>query len=154
MNNPEIFKKELQSALNNPQEKQAIMDYVKVLTPQFSDEQRDQMFGLMMKAINNPSSVSSTSSPGGKKDYINKEVNASLSIAKLPIDEIIYHRSRYYLDIGISPPENYEPRMDVSKWDLIDLYETSFYISKDINIDVHKEQLNKYITYLEGKLVK
>lgn len=145
--NPEEFKRQLHSALQNPTEKHSILEYVKVLTPNLSEEQRGNMFNILMKALD----TSSTSTRTNPKEYINQEYKEYLRLAKLPTEELYYKRMEYYNTHNIPPPEKYEPRNDVSTWDMIDLYETNYYISKNINTDVHKEQLHKYISYLEEK---
>ncbi len=131
-----VFKQSLLQSLLNPKDRESILNIVKQLTPQFNDEERTRLFDVTMNQLQNPSSSSSsTLNPILKNDNEQR-----LALLSKSVEEIIQFRNAYYEQHQLPPPENYVAREDMSKWDMIDIYETAF-----VN-DVDK--LSEYKTFL------
>lgn len=150
--NPEVFKQQIGSALSDPKEREVILEYVRKMTPNFTEKQREQFYAMTMKAIGAPAAASASSSGKTPKDYLREELKNSLKLVKQSILDIMEHRHLYYSKAGLTPPIGYSPREDVTQWDHIDVYETAAYIFEEYDKEIHEAQLKKYISYLEGKI--
>jgi len=125
---PDEFLKNFTEAISNPQEQQSILDLAKMMTPDLTDEQRaDRLKTVLgnlsqLKIKTNGTAEEAAEMKRAQKDY-------KLAIVNQPIEKLLTDRTTYYEQCYLSPPQDYEPRKDVSKWDQIDVYETVYLMS-------------------------
>lgn len=148
------FKQSFMNAMNDEKQKQKILDMVKTMTPNFNDQERDKLFHLSIQAMSGQPSgnVESQQLPITPVQAYKNDLRRQLTLAELPLNILMMERHKYYATISIDIPENYEPRIDVSQWDAIDLFETAYILHQNEGNRHYRALLEKYKTWLKSKI--